>query len=336
MARQACRSVLVLASGLVLSGVAACESRFPLTSWPIEDQSQVHEIGNSGGEFQQYTASPYFHRGIDILDTDAPGGPWVRNTRDGTVALSLPGAGSLYNGMTMAASDGDTYLYWHLDFNSIQQDVLDASVDGTTLPAGTQIAQLVTWTACDYHHLHYEVADSTGSREPILTITPRDDTSSPIVLSVFLVENATTTEFPKDALALPIVNGEADIVVQAYDTQFGTARTGVVELRYFIDDVGGNVVVPEVTLSFRDIPPDTDTAKIYMNAAPFDSDSDYCSTEESYYVVTNTDASGAIIDDGAGFWDTTALANGTYKVHVTGEDQWGNDFTLIKQVTVDN
>lgn len=313
---------------------AACDSRFPLTEWPIEDQTVEHEIGNSGGEFQQYTGAPYFHEGIDIRDEDAPAGPWVINVREGTVTTVVENPGSLYNGVIVTASDGDQYVYWHLV--DIQPDVDDAFNNGTVLPAGTQMAQLVTWTACTYHHLHYEVADAQGSREPILTIAPREDLTSPIVIWVSLVENATNTVMPNNAIGLPIVSGEVDIVAHAYDTQFGAARTGVLELRWFVEDTSNNVVVPEVVMSFRDIPPDSAAVDAFRNSAPFDSDSNYCATENYYYVPTNVDASGAIIADATGSWDTTTLANGTYFVHVTAEDQWGNDFTLIRQVTVDN
>ena len=325
-----------LALGLVLSSAAACESRFPLTEWPIEDQTVEHEIGNSGGEFQQYTGSPYFHEGIDILDEDAPGGPWVISVREGTVTLTRPGPGSLYNGVVVTAADGDRYVYWHLDDNSIQTAVEDADANGTVLPEGTQIAQLVTWTACDYHHLHYEVADAAGSREPILTIVPREDTTSPILIAVSFVENATNNVMPNDTLGLPIVTGQVDIIAHAYDTQFGAARTGVLELNWFVEDSTGATVVPTTTMDFRDIPPDTAAVDAFRNSAPFDSSSDYCGTENSYYVLTNVDADGAIVADATGLWGTTTLANGTYFVHVTAEDQWGNDFTMIRQVTVDN
>jgi hypothetical protein len=325
-----------LALGLVLSSAAACESRFPLTEWPIEDQTVEHEIGNSGGEFQQYTGSPYFHEGIDILDEDAPGGPWVISIREGTVTLTRPGPGSLYNGVVVTAADGDRYVYWHLDDNSIQTAVEDADANGTVLPEGTQIAQLVTWTACNYHHLHYEVADAAGSREPILTIAPREDTTSPILIAVSFVANATNTAMPNDAIGLPIVSGQVDIIAHAYDTQFGTARTGVLELNWFVEDSTGATVVPTTTMDFRDIPPDTAAVDAFRNSAPFDSNSDYCGTENSYYVLTNVDADGAIVADATGLWDTTTLANGTYFVQVTAEDQWGNDFTMIRQVTIDN
>ena len=316
----------------VVSLAAACTPRFPTTNWPIEDQMVEHEIGNSGGEFQQYTAGAYFHGGIDILED--PLGPWVINVVEGNVTSVVDNAG-LYNGVVVTTAGGDQYVYWHLE--NIQTAVEDAFNNGTVLPAGTQMAQLVTWTACDFHHLHYELSDSDGIRDPILTLVPRNDTTSPIVINVSFVENTTNNVMPNNSIGLPIVNGEVDIIAHAYDTQFGSARTGVLEVRWSVEDLNGTVVVPETVMGFRDIPADIRTLDAYRNTAPFDSDSNYCGTEQYYYVPTNVDASGAIIADASGLWDTTAHPNGDYRVYVTGVDQAGNDgFTLIRQIEIDN
>lgn len=328
---------LVLSSPLLLASAGCDTLRFPFTGWPIDNTAAEHEIGNSGGEFQEYSNPPYFHRGIDILDTDAPNGPWVRNTRAGTVTLSLPGLGSLYNGMTMTHSDGDVYLYWHLDFNSIQQAVLNAQIAGTTLPVNSQIAQLVTWTACSYHHLHYEVADSTGSMDPAFTISPRNDTTAPVIVDIFFTQNTTSTEFPVNASGDPILTGDVDVIAHAYDTQLGAARTGVLEMSYRVNDPSnGALVKADTTVRFQDIPADTNTTIIYRNTAPFDSVSDYCATEDYYYVLTNVDGSGTIISDASGLWDTTTLANGTYDVTVTAADPTTNSVTLTEQVEIAN
>jgi hypothetical protein len=297
----------------------------------------VHQIGNNGGEFQQYGAgAPYFHAGIDIMEDDAPDGPWVRAVREGNPTLSTPGAASLYNGLTMNHSDGDVYSYWHLDFNSIQQAVRDAETNGTALAANSQVSRLVTWTACSYHHLHFEIADSTGTMDPIYAVTPRGDSSSPIIINVYFVANGTNTEFPKDGIGTPSLSGNVDVIAHAYDTQFGTARTGVMELSYLVNNTSGTEVKAPTTIRFRDIPASANASIIFRNSTPFDSDSNYCGTENYYYALTNVDSSGGITSDASGFWDTTTLANGVYHVHVKGVDPSGNDFTLIKQVNIDN
>jgi len=321
---------------LLASLVSGCTPRFPVTGWPIDDTGSTHEIGNNGGEFQQYGGSPYFHAGIDILEDDAPDGPWVRTVREGNPILNTPGASSLYNGLSINHSDGDIYLYWHLDFNSITQAVRDAEINGTVLPANSAVSRLVTWTSCSYHHLHFEISDSTGTMDPIYSLTPRNDTTSPIIINVFFVQNTSNTEFPKDPVASPILTGDVDIIAQAYDKQFGSARTGVMYLSYWVKNTSGTEVKAPVTIRFRNIPPDANASIIFRNALPFDSNSNYCDTENYYYVLTNVDNSGNIISDASGFWDTTTLSNGVYQVFVEGEDASGNDFTLIKQVRIDN
>jgi hypothetical protein len=322
----------------LLPALAGCDTvRFPFTGWPIDSTAAEHEIGNSGGEYQEYGNPPYFHRGIDILETDAPTGPWVRNTREGIITLSLPGAGSLYNGMTVTHTDGDVYLYWHLDFNSIQQPVLDAWTNGTTLPVNSQVAQLVTWTACSYHHLHYEVADSTGSMDPAFTVSPRNDATTPVIVDIFFTENTTSTEFPVNASGDPVLTGDVDVIAHAYDTQLGAARTGVMEMSYRVNDPSnGALVKADTPIRFQDIPADTNAGIIYRQSAPFESNSDYCATEDYYYVLTNVDGSGNIISDASGLWDTTTLANGTYDVTVTAEDPTMNSVTLTEQVEIAN
>ena len=313
--------------------------RFPTTGWPIDNTAVVHEIGNSAGEFQQYDPArpvPYFHGGIDILDDSAPSGPWVRAVREGIPTLSTLSYGSLNNGLTMTHADGDTYLYWHLDYNSIEQGVRDADDDGTTLAANSLVARLVTWPSCGYHHLHYEISDSLGRMDPIFTLSPRNDTTSSVIENVFFTQNATNNQFTTDPSGTPNLSGNVDIIMQCYDTQFGTARTGVMQLSYKVTDTGGNEVKSPVTISFQNIPSDANVSIIYRNSPPFDSDSSYCSTENYYYVLTNVDAMGNIISDTSGFWDTSALTNGAYQVHVTAEDASGNEFTAIEQINIDN
>jgi hypothetical protein len=333
------RLALILVSPLALTLTSCDTLRFPFTGWPIDNTASEHEIGNSGGEFQDGNPPnpPRFHEGIDILDDDAPTGPWVRNTREGTVLLTPLTEGSLFNGMTVIASDGDVYKYWHLDFNSIQQAVRDAESNGTTLPANSQIAQLVTWNSCNYHHLHYEISDSIGIMDPAFTVTPRNDTTAPVILDIFFTVNATNNEFLINTVGDRILTGDVDVIAHAYDTQLGAARTGVMEMSYRVNDAtNGALVKDETTIRFQDIQANTNATIVYRDSAPFDSSSNYCTTEDYYYVLTNVDGNGAIISDAAGLWDTTTLANGTYEVTVTAEDASMNSVILTEQVEISN
>ena len=89
------------------------------------------------------------------------------------------------------------------------------------------------------------------------------------------------------------------------------------------------------TLNFRNIPAGANTGILYRNSTPFDSDSNYCGTENYYYVVTNVDASGNF-NEANGFWNTAAHPNGVYRVTVTASDAAGNSFSLGKDVIIDN
>lgn len=316
---------------------------FGCGTWPLEPRNVTHPIGNSGGEFQQYGGASYFHTGIDIVDdTPAPDGPFVRTKNSGTVTLSLPGAGSLYNGLTLSLGDAanSSQKYWHLDYNSIQQPVRDAETDGTVLPARSRVAQLVDWTACDYHHLHFETCDDNGCVEPVLSLRPRSDTNGPVIVDVSFTDNGSTTVFPP-AFPDTVVRGQVDIVARAYDRQFVTAtqnhKTGVLKVRYQVTSIpGGAVVKTGSTIDFSRIPPAGMTTVLFRNAAPFDSSSAYCAGEDYYYVVTNVDDADSAHFDETFAWETTSHPNGRYWVEVTVWDASSNAFSLTKQVRIDN
>ncbi len=330
----------VLATAVTLA-LAGCH--FPNTRWPVEPTNQVHPIGNSGGEFQQYSGAPYFHEGIDIVDDDpAPSGPYVRTTRAGTVNLSLPGAGSLYNGMTVSHGDAyaSAYKYWHLDFNSIQQSVRDADDDGTVLADNSQVSQLVSWTACSYHHLHYEHCDVNGCEDPVWDMTPNSDPNGPSATDLQFTDNGSSSTF-SPGFPDTVVSGQVDIVARASDRQFVTAtqdhKTGVMMIRYRVEDLTtGDTMKTGKTINFTKIPSNGDTTVLYRNAAPYDSDSSYCGTETYYYVVTNVSDSDASDFDESYAWDTTALPNGRYRVWVTVWDASLNETSIGKQVRIAN
>lgn len=330
--------LLVMSAGIGLQGC-----HFPNTPWPVEPTNQTHPIGNSGGEFQQYGGSPYFHEGIDIVDDNAaPAGPFVRSTRAGTVALSLPGAGSLYNGTTISHGDADNsaYKYWHLDFNSIPQAVRDAQTNGTTLAVSAPLARLVFWTACNYHHLHYEHCDNGGCEDPVWDMVPRNDTNGPFVTDLQFTNNGSTSVF---APGFPdtVVSGQVDVVARAADRQFVTPtqnhRTGVMRIRYRVTSLtSGAVVKTGRTIDFTAIPPDSKATVLYRNAAPFDSDSSYCGTETYYYVPTNVDDANAGNFQETFAWNTGAHPNGRYRVEVQVWDASGNTASILKQVRISN
>lgn len=94
--------------------------------WPVEPTNADHPIGNVFGEFQQYVSipTPYLHTGHDVREDPAPNGPWVRSVTGGALTLqdNPNNPTNLYNGVTIITGT-TTYRYWHLDHNTIQQDV---------------------------------------------------------------------------------------------------------------------------------------------------------------------------------------------------------------------
>jgi hypothetical protein len=331
--------IILVITGLGL-GLKGCH--FPQSFWPIEPTDVEHPIGNSGGEFQQYGGSPYFHEGIDIMDdVPAPSGPFVRTTRAGTVNLALVSAASLYNGLTVTHGDANNsfYKYWHLDFNSVRQAVRDAWTASTVLPANSRVARLVDWTACDYHHLHYETCDDMGCEDPVWDLSPRDDSNTPSIVGVSFTDNGSSTVFPP-GFPSTIVNGQVDIIARAFDRQFVTStqnhKTGILWIRYRVISSGGTTVKTGSKIDFTKIPPDSKVTVLYRNAAPFDSDSSYCGDENYYYVVTNVDDDDASNFSESFAWDTTVHPNGTYQVQVQVWDSVLNTSALSKFVRIAN
>jgi hypothetical protein len=337
IASAAVVSMRMLACILAFQGLWGC------TNWPIEPRSSAHPIGNSGGEFQQYTGAPYFHTGIDIVDdAPAPNGPYVITNKAGTAELSLIDAASLYNGMTLSLDDpdGSTQKYWHLDYNSVTQEVRDADTNGTVLPARTRVAQLVAWSACSYHHLHFETCDRGGCSEPVLALNPGSDASGPVIADVSFTNDGSTTVFDP-GFPDTVLRGRVDIVARAYDRQFVTGtqnhKTGVLKIQYTVESIESGIVVKSGNVvDFSVIPADSAVGILFRTAAPFESSSDYCAGEEYYYVVTNVDDLDPANFSEAFAWDTAALPNDRYRVQVTAWDHSGNSFSLSKQVRIEN
>ena len=339
-------SKLTLIAVFVLGmlGLQGCHIIKTVTFWPIEPTGSVHPIGNSAGEFQQYGDPPYFHRGDDIMGAPAPGGPNIIAVRPGVPAVSLCGPACLYNGVTMAIADGSNYVYWHLNQASIPQAVRDADNANTPIAAGAVLGRLVVWPG-GYHHLHYQIATAGGvNEEPQWTLNGAlTDTTPPTIDNIFFAVNGTNTTFPTDAFGRPVVNGNVDIIVQAYDRQFGatfsglTLRVGVFDIQYRIFRL---LTVPVLVqtgplIRFDSIPGNANASILYRNSPPFDSDSNYLGIENYYYVVTNADAAATSFSE-AFAWNTAALPDGLYVVEITARDPSFNLTTLSRIVVVDN
>ena len=114
-------------------------------------------------------------------------------------------------------------------------------------------------------------------------------------------------------------------------------RTGVLQIQYEVESLPSGVVLKTGSLiDFSRIPPDNVASILYRNAAPFDSNSNYCGSEEYFYVPKNVDDANPRNFAETYAWDTSAHDNGRYRVTVTVWDPSNNTTSISKQVRINN
>lgn len=331
--------------------------------WPVEATGSDHPMGNSCGEFQQYGGGPYLHTGIDIREDHAPTGPWVRSVIGGTLTLSDNASDPtyLYNGVTIFnTGTGCTYRYWHLDHNTITNDVRNAFTNSTIFPANTRISQIVDWKASNgnFHHLHFDIISGGNFINPISAttcggaLTPETDATSPEVHEILICRNNTNTFLTKPGTGCWIVDGDLDIIARASDRDpplpaiTWQANIGVYRIEYSIKELQGTGThnVPATELYRFDTfstagSGSTESGIIFKNVSPANSQSNYASIggERSYYIVTNVDAGGNL-SEANGFWNTDGggFPDGLYQITVKAYDFVGNQHTKSEIVFVKN
>ena len=171
--------ILLIAAVLLLPSPVLAQH-----GWPVEPANSDHPMGNSFGEFY----SDLQHVGIDLMELpmyDSGGNvdanaPWVVVTVAGTAnTLADSGAdGNMYNHTHIdptSATDPAEYIYYHLQKGSYDADYKNAFNNGTAVAAGDEIARIVRWSSCDFHHLHYQLDDGTDYLNPLADITPNPD-----------------------------------------------------------------------------------------------------------------------------------------------------------------
>jgi len=317
--------------------------------WPLSPTTSEHPIGNTMGEFQQYSGgNEYFHDGIDILGTpeeNADGtsnsaAPWVRATVAGIVSLlNDNGNGSFrYNGVEITGVDGVTYTYWHLRGGtpgSYDVDFVNHFNNGTYVSANDKIAKLVRWIEnYDFHHLHYRLQRGADYINPLANITPNPDPDPPEILQIGITQNNSdpwVTFNPIAAGACTVVNGNADIVAQIHDRDDNASTFGAAQLTNWVynirwracPDINTNCAW-QLTRAFDTLPSawaGAEARAAFSNRAPWNSDSSYWTNTQLYGIVTNYVAG---VPNAAGNWNTAALADGSYSVSVEATDFAGN------------
>ena len=338
--------------------LAACAEPAPPTAqgWPIDPMYNDHPMGNSFGEFQDFSGV-YQHTGIDILakpkfksdGTEDGSAPWVRVAVTGTVSSLSDNASTLYNGTTIQGNNGVAYRYWHLEGGSYHVDYVDNNDNGTAVSAGDAIAKLVRW-GCDYHHLHYDLEQGGNYLSPLADITPNPDPDAPEIAAIgFAQDNSDPWVVfgPVNTGGCAVVSGATDVIAQIRDrddvgsTAAGAATLWVYDVRWRACPDSDPTCPWQTTHVFDSMPTgwgvkgNAASAAYWSDRAPWDSDSNYCAATWLYAVVTNF--VGGVPDTG-GNWDTASATypDGSYSVSVEATDFAGNVSVYNTRACVQN
>jgi hypothetical protein len=309
--------------------------------WPIVPQDQAHPVGNSWGEYQEYSGDPsgaYLHPGVDIMGVTV--GKEVRAVAPGWVKAWMTISGDYH--WRVATSDQNTsdwsdgWLYAHIDPNRYHVNVGDQVSQGTT------IGYLVPWPVQGFDHCHFARIRHRGTnwndagwkfiRNPLVDLVPNTDTVKPVFESTGMSgsckfafrSNNSSVYLSPDSLY-----GKVDVIAKIYD-RFGISwgyptyeRIGVYRIKY---EVKG-VVPPTLSFLFRDTL-NYDSYGIVYTIYEYD---DYLQTHgnydqrDFYYTVTNTDGDSIVeTSDSLRAWDTATLPDGEYWFVVQAEDEHGN------------
>ncbi|MEO0140150.1 MAG: M23 family metallopeptidase [candidate division WOR-3 bacterium] len=318
--------------------------------WPLVPQDQAHPVGNSWGEYQEYSGDPsgaYLHPGVDVMGVTS--GKEVRAVASGWVKAWMSLGGDIY--WRVATSDNNTsdwsdgWLYAHIDPNRYHVNV------GDQVSTGTTIGYLVVWPVPGFDHCHFARIRHHGTnwndagwrfiRNPLVDLAPNTDTVKPIFESTGM-SGSCNFAFRRNNSSIYLspdsLYGKVDVIAKIHD-KFGISwgyptyeRIGVYRISY---EVKGAV---PLTLSFLF----RDTLNynsygivytIYEYDNQLQTQGNY-EAREYYYIVTNTDGDSTVeTSDSLEAWDTSVLPDGEYWFVVQAEDEHGNvkrDSCLVK------
>ncbi len=304
--------------------------------WPIEPTSQAHPVGNSWGEYQNYsgdTADSYFHPGVDVMGV-SQGKPvyavahgWVKAWT--TIYADYHWRIATSDQNTDDWSDG--WLYAHIDPYRWHAQL------GDEVQEGDLIGYLVPWPVQGFDHLHFARIRHHGSnwndaawlfiRNPLVDLEPSADTSKPKVEDVGVDPGcflAFKRDRSQDYLRSDSLFGQVDVVLKAYDS-YGMSwgyptyeRIGVYKIEWRVDTGAWTLA-----FLFRDTLYWDNTAELFL-VYNYDNRLQTCGDygcREFYYVITNTDGAGRPAESS---WNTTELRDGPHWFAVRLTDEAGN------------
>ena len=319
--------------------------------WPLEPQTQPHEVvatmGEVRGSYDSTDSRHHLHSGLDVFGAydDV-----VRAIRSEKVTSPLPtwGFGELSEGL-----NGGLILYIHMQvgrdkdskpfddprFIPVKGD--DGKINRIRVRRGTRFRPGdAVGTVNRMYHVHLIVGPSGAQVNP-LVFSPLGfvDTIKPTIendgIQLFDETGARLTTKVGEKV---IVNGRLRIVVDAFDRTNMNAerrRLGLYSLGYQVFDAAGTAPAPgfterRATMLFNRLPSDEATKLVYAAESGI---TVYGSkTTRFLYELTNTVRDGQAR---AGLWDTSELPKGDYVLRITVADFSGNetqqDIPITKQ-----
>lgn len=314
------------------------------------------------GEPPRNVNSDYY--GDDIhagLDLRVPAGTEVVAVRPGYVTVDSRGSKyHAYVNVDEADEQGRrTGLRWgyaHLAAESIPARVRQAAQDGTVIPAGETLGQVVQWVhgedfapdqidAADgklFDHLHFSMQRLNASGDRWVALNPRkllpfEDREAPVIERVFFLPDHGIEAFSGRE---PVLSGAVDVAIQAHDLM-GKARfrLGLYRASLTVLNAAGETVFQSRTPAFDSLPADSMPVlrSAYYRRIFLDYSMVYARGDRfgrlTFLSLTNV-RDGAF--DSAGAWDTRLVPNGIYRAVMRAEDEAGNAAEVERTVEVRN
>jgi DNA-binding beta-propeller fold protein YncE len=320
-------------------------ARTPLL-WPITPMDGPHEVAGTMGEARGTEGAERFHAGIDVRIDE---GTLVRAVRSGTVTspISTGDFGSLNEWLRIG-----TISYVHVragrtrSSGMVEHDGFVPDFDGTGKLARVRVRRGTRFAAGDvigsvnpFNHVHLNVGWAGEEVNPLdLRLIHFEDAIPPTIAAggIRLYDEA-WQPIPRQRRKPPVVAGRVRIVVDGWDQADGNRpnrRLGLYSLGYQILKADGTPVAgferPRETIQFDRLALRPDAAALVYapgSGIPF-----YRGRRTRFlYIVTNTFKAGAAAE---GFWDTSALAHGTYVVRIHARDVRGNEAIANRDLRV--
>ncbi len=284
----------------------------------------------------------YLHQGLDLI---TPIGEPTYAVKSGIVKLVLTLGGNIYWRVAISDSQNagvsDGWLYAHLIPETIQVEV------GDTVQQHDYLGDIVEWTS-EWGHIHFvEIKDSgivwlyTDGEwginfNPMLALTPLDDTISPIIAEVFpgslfgFCTNETSNYMNPDSLY-----GQIDIIVQIIDASGDSEwQQPGYEIYYWIKRISNNEIILERKLAhilnhkyemYNSNYYEPYATVLYKRDATLPSPSWMDPIRGFYHILTNSDGDSLIdISEKGLSFNTSDYYDSEYRIYVEVFDEEGN------------